>query len=39
MKTAKQNKLIYIPKTGHTYQQKEQQVADKLLKIVQSWGC
>lgn len=39
MKTAKQNKLIYIPKTGHTYQQKEQQVADKLLKIIQSWGC
>lgn len=38
MQTAKQNKLIYIEKTGHTYQQKEQQLANKLLKVLQSWG-
>lgn len=38
MKTAKQNKLIYIPKTGHTYQQKEQQLANQLLKLLKEWG-
>lgn len=38
MKTARQNVLVYIPKTGHTYQQKEQQLANKLLKVLQKWG-
>jgi len=37
MPTAAQNKLIFIEKTGHTYQQKEQEVADALLKLVQDW--
>ena len=37
MPTAKQNKLIFIEKTGHTYQQKEQEVADKLLELVKAW--
>ena len=37
MPTAKQNKLIFIEKTGHTYQQKEQEVADKLLGLVKAW--
>lgn len=37
MQTAKQNRLIYIEKTGHTYQQKEQELADKLLAVLQAW--
>ena len=37
MSTAKQNRLIFIEKTGHTYQQKEQEVADKLLGLVKEW--
>lgn len=35
--TAKQNQLIIIPGTGHIYQQKEQQLADEVLKLVQAW--
>ena len=35
--TAKQNRLIFIEKTGHTYQQKEQETADALLKLVKDW--
>lgn len=35
--TAEQNKLIFIEKTGHTYQQKNQEVADKILNLIQSW--
>lgn len=38
MQTAKQNQLVYIEKTGHTYQQKEQKLADKLLVVLQEWG-
>ena len=34
---AEENKLIFIEKTGHTYQQKEQETADKLLELVLSW--
>ena len=37
MPTAKRNKLIFIEKTGHTYQQKEQEVADRLLGLVKEW--
>ena len=37
MPTAAQNKLVFIEKTGHTYQQKEQEVADAILKLVQDW--
>lgn len=35
--TAAENKLIFIEKTGHTYQQKNQEVADKILNLIQSW--
>ncbi|MEG9530427.1 alpha/beta fold hydrolase [Mannheimia indoligenes] len=35
---SEQNKLIFIENTGHTYQQKEQQVAERLLALVQKWG-
>lgn len=31
MSTASQNKLVFIKRTGHTYQQKQQEVADKIL--------
>lgn len=37
MPTAKENKLIYIARTGHTYQQKEQEFADAILRTVQEW--
>lgn len=37
MTTAKENKLIFIEKTGHTYQMKNQEVADDILKQVQEW--
>lgn len=35
--TADQNKLIFIEKTGHTYQMKHQEVADDILKLMQDW--
>ncbi|MBQ9405327.1 MAG: alpha/beta hydrolase [Desulfovibrio sp.] len=37
MPTAQDNTLIFIQKTGHTYQQKEQEVADHILRLVQQW--
>ena len=37
MPTAKENRMIFIEKTGHTYQQKEQELADALLALVQDW--
>ena len=37
MQTAAENKLIFIEKTGHTYQQKEQEIADIILKVVNDW--
>ncbi len=37
MKTAAENKLIFIEKTGHTYQQKHQEIADIILETVQDW--
>ncbi|MBQ7372307.1 MAG: DUF1749 domain-containing protein [Blautia sp.] len=37
MKTAKENQLIYIEKTGHTYQKMEQELADRLLSLLQNW--
>ena len=37
MPTAKCNKLYFIEKTGHTYQQKQKEVADILLNIVKEW--
>lgn len=37
MPTARENKLIFIEKTGHTYQMKNQEVADDILRQLQEW--
>ena len=37
MPTSDQNKLIFIEKTGHTYQMKNQEVADDILRQLQEW--
>lgn len=37
MPTAKDNSLIFIEKTGHTYQMKHQEVADKILAQLREW--
>ena len=37
MPTAKENKLIFIEKTGHTYQMKNQEVADDILHQLEVW--
>ena len=37
MPEAKKNKLIFIEKTGHTYQKKNQEVADDILHQLQEW--
>ena len=37
MPTARENKLIFIDKTGHTYQMKHQEVADDILRQLQEW--
>ena len=37
MQTASGNKLIFIEKTGHTYQKKHQEVADSILHQLQEW--
>ena len=34
MPTASENKLIFIERTGHTYQRKEQETADRILDFV-----
>lgn len=39
MPTAKENKLIFIEKTGHTYQMKHQEVADDILAQLKEWRC
>jgi pimeloyl-ACP methyl ester carboxylesterase len=39
MPTAGGNQLIFIEKTGHTYQLKHQEVADKVLAQLQEWGA
>ncbi|MDO4431468.1 MAG: alpha/beta fold hydrolase [Lonepinella koalarum] len=36
--SAEHNTLIFIENTGHTYQQKEQVMADRVLKVIQDWG-
>ncbi len=38
MPTAAQNKLIFIEKTGHTYQMKHQETADAILRQLREWG-
>lgn len=37
MPTTNQNHLIFIERTGHTYQQKHQKLADKILALIQDW--
>ena len=37
MPTAVQNKLIFIERTGHTYQMKHQEVADDILRQLLEW--
>ena len=37
MPTAGENELVFVERTGHTYQMKEQEVADKLLEVVSRW--
>lgn len=37
MPAAAENRLIFIEKTGHTYQMKHQEVADKILGQIQEW--
>ena len=38
MPTANENDLIIIEKTGHTYQKKNQEAADDILKQMKKWG-
>ena len=37
MRTAGENTLIFIEKTGHTYQMKHQEVADDILRQLKKW--
>jgi hypothetical protein len=37
MPTAADNQLIFIERTGHTYQQKERELSDAILKLVSGW--
>ena len=37
MPNADKNKLIFIEQTGHTYQRKHQETADKILKQLLEW--
>ena len=35
--TARENKLIFIEGTGHTYQRKEQETAERILELLRGW--
>ena len=37
MPTADENELVFVERTGHTYQMKEQEVADILLETATRW--
>ena len=37
MKTPENNKLIFIERTGHTYQQKHQEIAEIILNLAEEW--
>ena len=37
MPTASNNRLLFIERTGHTYQQKQQELADIILALLQDW--
>ena len=36
-KNPEKNELLFIEKTGHTYQRKEQEVAETLLNLINKW--
>ncbi len=36
-KNKEKNKLLYIEKTGHVYQKKDQEIADLLLNLIAEW--
>ena len=36
-KNKEKNKLLFIEKTGHVYQKKEQEIADLLLNLINEW--
>ena len=38
MPTAKDNELIFIERTGHTYQQKHQEIAEIILNLATKWS-
>ena len=37
MPTAEENRLLFIERTGHTYLQKQQELADKILQTILDW--
>lgn len=37
MESSEYNQLVFIKGTGHTYQEKEQELADKILDVVKNW--
>lgn len=37
LKTRDENKLIFIEETGHTYQLKQDELAQKILNVILSW--
>ena len=37
-KNKDKNKLLFIEKTGHVYQKKEQEIADILLNLIYEWN-
>lgn len=37
MPTATENRLVFIERTGHTYQQKHQELADDILNLMINW--
>lgn len=37
MPTARENKLVFIKRTGHTYQQKHDEIADIIKNLVSEW--
>ena len=38
MPTAAANKLVFIERTGHTYQQKHREIADAMLSLASDWA-
>lgn len=38
MPSVDRNRLLFIERTGHTYQQKHQDLADLILKTLKHWN-